>query len=958
MRSSEEHARQWAQIEQCAWEYKDAWFRDDRPAAARARDAYRQIMRTTTGSDWYLRTLAIFEMARTAGVFGDIDWLIDDLLSRHRLIDTGDLEDDNDRRTTARNFVSLCADVLESEAAVDHPREDELTEAMRDIARRSESVLTDHHHRGFQRVAEIRAFRRSRAAIAQTRRSVAAAFDGLPPVSWAPPLGQRQRSPAAVDPRGLVGVFGLNLWLAFRLADDALETAETHGDLAPLDDLIDRLQRAGICPGLTHLVRARRHVVAGDLPAALGELDAGVRADDFTARRLRPQLHASYGMLLARLDPDRLDDGIESCRDGRRAALRWWRRTTAADAGLARLLLWRAGQQPEPSAQQAADIREAARLIGRRCRIWHIHGADDRLLLHEVRAARDAVTGRGNPQRRHRQWRDAVGARWTTAARARLAAAWAEWALGTDVAECAAEAYESLVNLAAQDAAERYGTGAKQRILAAAQEHAEEAGYWLARTGHYREAVLALETGRAVGLTELLGRDDPALFDQLDRAGRGDLAGAYRKALAVYAEHEHAQSAGLGQAWTQVRAAARLVARATGADPLGIGARYEDVIAETGEGALVYLGAAKAGGYALVVAAQHDPQYVDLPKLDRGSVARIIGRIRPQVEPSTGLARLPDREVRPIGPVYEDPMADGLRTLWMDGIRDLVRFSARGRIITFVPVGLFNLLPLHAAGDPGLPGDRHTEWQHAGNFSAVRYAPNARGLRRCRDTAAELADGEQTLLAVDVPDGRGLAAGARLRFVARETVEVTRRWTGRAVRPVHGCTWEEFVTNADRYTVWHLACHGSSRPEAISDTRLYFADRQVTLTELQEALRPGLRRLAVLSACQTNMTGSALPNEVIGLPTALLRLGFAGVIATAWAVDDLATTYLMAAFYERWCRDGQPPAVALNQAQHWLRTATRDDLAALLPGIDPPGGSSPWPYADPRYWAAFAYTGA
>ena len=84
--------------------------------------------------------------------------------------------------------------------------------------------------------------------------------------------------------------------------------------------------------------------------------------------------------------------------------------------------------------------------------------------------------------------------------------------------------------------------------------------------------------------------------------------------------------------------------------------------------------------------------------------------------------------------------------------------------------------------------------------------------------------------------------------------------------------------------------------------------------------------------------------------------GFAGVIASAWKVDDLATAYLMTAFYHYWCTAELEPTVALNQAQEWLRKATSADLAALFPNTDPPA-SGHHPYADPHYWAAFAFTG-
>jgi CHAT domain-containing protein len=114
----------------------------------------------------------------------------------------------------------------------------------------------------------------------------------------------------------------------------------------------------------------------------------------------------------------------------------------------------------------------------------------------------------------------------------------------------------------------------------------------------------------------------------------------------------------------------------------------------------------------------------------------------------------------------------------------------------------------------------------------------------------------------------------------------------------------------------------------------------------------------VLSACETNLIDTSVPNELVGLPSALIQIGFAGVVAAAWKVDDLATAYLMTEFYRLWCRDGADPVIALNRAQVWLRSATRDDLRAAIPAVEPQGAIGEYPYRHPRYWAAFAYTGA
>lgn len=559
--------------------------------------------------------------------------------------------------------------------------------------------------------------------------------------------------------------------------------------------------------------------------------------------------------------------------------------------------LWRIGE--------LRAWKQVARTTGELAAALRPPDAGSRLALPEAPATSDPAA-EGEAHGRQRAWRRLMAKAETVADRAHLAAAWVEWAVRTRDPELAAEAYQHVMGLVPRVVAERPEGSARRRVLAAAQEHIEEAGYWLARTGKYREAAVALETGRAVELSQT----------------RGATSAAAERTIS--------------------------------------GVTYDDVLSAAGEGALVYLAAATAGGYALVVAAWHDPQFMELPKLDRVTVARLLDQLLPGASDRSApvarsaLRHARDRDVEPLSG-SEDALASGLKTLWDGGFRPLT-LSAGGRVVTLVPVGALSLLPLHAAGEPPYPGEWY-DWHHFGNFSAIRYAPNARSLTRCQATARQLAASPQSLLAVAVPDGFGLGPGQHLRYVTQEAVEVGRRWP-EATPPRHGCTWEEFRNTAGDYAVWHLACHGAAEPHAILDSRLYFADRVVTLRELRSALPPGPRRLAVLSACESNLTDASLPNEVIGLPSALLQVGFAGVIASSWKVDDLATAYLMTAFYRQWREEGQEPAVALNLAQRWLRRATRSDLAAMLPAAIPDGDEDEYPYRHPRYWAAFAYTGA
>jgi CHAT domain-containing protein len=110
-----------------------------------------------------------------------------------------------------------------------------------------------------------------------------------------------------------------------------------------------------------------------------------------------------------------------------------------------------------------------------------------------------------------------------------------------------------------------------------------------------------------------------------------------------------------------------------------------------------------------------------------------------------------------------------------------------------------------------------------------------------------------------------------------------------------------------------------------------------------------------------------------------LQAGVAGVVASLWAVNDLGTAMLMERFYRLWRAEGLAPAIALRDAQLWLRDTTNQEKADYFQRELPAGAGDRMPaavaaglyvdtalrvdpearaFSHPFWWGAFAMTGA
>ncbi|MBD2668052.1 CHAT domain-containing protein [Arthrospira platensis FACHB-439] len=146
-----------------------------------------------------------------------------------------------------------------------------------------------------------------------------------------------------------------------------------------------------------------------------------------------------------------------------------------------------------------------------------------------------------------------------------------------------------------------------------------------------------------------------------------------------------------------------------------------------------------------------------------------------------------------------------------------------------------------------------------------------------------------------------------------------------------------------------------------------------TLGELFELYLPTCR-LVILSACETGLTDfSPDLEEYISLGLGFLYAGAANVICSLWAVNDVSTAILMVKLYEE--MQTQPSvALALKQAQEWMRAVTKQELTAWLNEQDSAGNCHPKaklrdnlglgfqrpdyrPYKHPIHWGAFCAIG-
>ncbi|MFF1321297.1 MULTISPECIES: CHAT domain-containing protein [Streptomyces] len=182
----------------------------------------------------------------------------------------------------------------------------------------------------------------------------------------------------------------------------------------------------------------------------------------------------------------------------------------------------------------------------------------------------------------------------------------------------------------------------------------------------------------------------------------------------------------------------------------------------------------------------------------------------------------------------------------------------------------------------------------------LSVSPSASGWLRARETEPP-PGGRQVLVR-----GPGLATGGA------EVPHLAGRYGGAVVLEHADARARRVLEELDGAALAHIAAHGTFRADGPLFSSLRMADGPLIVHDFERLDRSPYR--IILSCCDTARFASVGADELLGLVTALLPLGTAGVVACTAPVNDAAVVPLMLALHKG-LSEGLSLAEALRDAR-------------------------------------------
>ncbi|MEU6252532.1 CHAT domain-containing tetratricopeptide repeat protein [Streptomyces sp. NPDC047043] len=264
------------------------------------------------------------------------------------------------------------------------------------------------------------------------------------------------------------------------------------------------------------------------------------------------------------------------------------------------------------------------------------------------------------------------------------------------------------------------------------------------------------------------------------------------------------------------------------------------------------------------------------------------------------------------------------------GLRRLAHPGAEARLPVVEAMGrrleelLFGAAAAHLGSGPVVvvpPGRLHrVPWALLPSLRdrVLSVSPSASSWLRARET--EPPPGGRHVLV----RGPGLATGGA------EVPELADRYGRPTLLEHDDARVPRVLEEIDGATLTHIAAHGTFRADSPLFSSLRMADGPLIVHDFERLDRSPYR--IILSSCDTARLASVGADELLGLVTALLPLGTAGVVASSAPVNDHAVVPLMLALHKglsaglslaEALRDARAalPGDAMHQATGWAFTA-------------------------------------
>ncbi|NKE58145.1 CHAT domain-containing protein [Lentzea sp. PSKA42] len=349
--------------------------------------------------------------------------------------------------------------------------------------------------------------------------------------------------------------------------------------------------------------------------------------------------------------------------------------------------------------------------------------------------------------------------------------------------------------------------------------------------------------------------------------------------------------------------------------------RFADLRPAAGE-AVVLVNAGPRRGDAVIITSEAVPVHIGLPGLAADDVHSQTRELLDAIDdgsPISGVLRRKRVVPNVLGWLWDavvEPVLGVLPTTTGAG-ETLPR-------VWWMPVGLLGLLPLHAAGHPGVPG--------ALDRVVSSYTPTLRALAHTRAQPPAIARRQLTVALAQtpgLPDLPGTTAEAA-------TLHAHHSDTPPLVD--HAATTGHVLAALSQATWAHFACHASANLTAPSHSGLSLHDGPLRVPDISRLQLPHAE-LAYLSACSTARSGRQFADQALHLASAFQLAGFRHVIASLWPLNDHIAATAAAAFYDR-----LPATPTADRAAFALHAVTQD-LRVEYPDR-------------PDLWAALIHSGA